>query len=402
MSLREKLGPASTEIQEWQPLPPEWQPEFSLEGPGGRARQLWEEIFTERKERLAPHFQLLFTGIGRAVALRGGEDIPQIREYPDGSIVPGYVDLERRFGSVPKALFLVASPARAGEIIALRALAREYKEQGVRAVIPVLTALHHERQDHRFHDDQGEVIHEATTLKDVVEILASGGYIDGALLVQPHSMRPTELGLRNGLPILPIDPFNFSYKQTSFERIPQSERFVMGPDKGRKDVARRAASLLQCPQASAEKRRARTKDGYPIIHIPEKVLEYIKENGCTVLAVDDEVRQGGTLFELAEALTDYADGLIVWVTKLIAAGRAVERLQHSLIKNIVTTDAVCPVTDVGPIKDKLRVISLEGEIRALVAYLQRNLVDPSNRNWLVSPKETGSQLQLDLRVEKYE
>lgn len=387
-------------VPDWEPVVPDWEPEISSESPGGRARRLWEDVFEETK-KIAGESISLFTGIGGAVAA-GRESRDLIRRFPDGAVIPRYLDLKREFGCIPLILFLVASLRDAADVIALRGLAREYKEQGVGQIIAVLTALYHERQDHKFYDKMGKLIQEVTSLEDTVEILAERRYIDGVLLIQPHSKRPIDLGLRNGIPILPIDPFNLLFHEAGFNQIAEQKRFVMGPDKGRRDTARRTAFLLKCPQASAEKTRARLRDGYPEISIPKPTLDYIKANKCVVYAVDDEIRQGGTLYELAEALQGIASELRVCVTKLFAAGRAVQRLQHSFITEIISTNAVAPINDLAPIKDKLRIIRLEPQIEKLIEYLQKKLTDRNNPKWLGSLEETGTYLELDLRVERYD
>ena len=164
----------------------------------------------------------------------------------------------------------------------------------------------------------------------------------------------------------------------------------------------RMAAWLQAPFASAVKKRARLENGYPTLYIPPEVLEYIRDRECTVAVYDDEIREGGTVFELAEELNGYAQGLRVCAFKAILAGEAVNRLNHHLIKEVVITDAVQPLVDVGLIQDKLRVIPLGQEITRLIGYLQRNLVKSKDPNWLRDSSQTGTLLELDLRVERYE
>ena len=235
---------------------------MSMESPGGRARRLWEARFAEF---VGASSEIVFTGLGGAVA--GDEGV---RRFKDGALIPSYIDFEQ---DVPQVIFLVASALNSRHVVSLRGLSRTYKEKGVGAVIAVLTALDHERQDHRFPDEDGNPIPEVTLLKDSVEILADRSYIDGGLIVQPHSWRPVELGLRNDFPLLSIDAFDLLMENSGLKEIPNP--FVMGPDKGRRDEARRLAEWLQCPVASADKTRARLKEGYPTLYIDKAILDYI-------------------------------------------------------------------------------------------------------------------------------
>ena len=75
--------------------------------------------------------------------------------------------------------------------------------------------------------------------------------IDGGLIVQPHSLRSVEFGFRYGFPLLPIDPFKLMMRKIQVNR--DEVGVVMGPDKGRKDEGRMAASWLGWYMASAEK-----------------------------------------------------------------------------------------------------------------------------------------------------
>lgn len=367
--------------------------EFSL---GAQAKRLWEATFQESAE-YAQDAAFLHTGIGGAP---GGNSTIELRQFGDGSLVAPYIDLEKSLGRVPKILYLPASPLHADHVINLTGLARTYKEQGVKKVIVLLTALAHEREDHQFTGTDGLPILQVTTLKDVIKTLAQ--YVDGGLLIQPHSLRPVELGIRYGLPLLPIDPFKFMMHGINLD--PKISGFVLGPDKGRKDDGRMAASWLGWPMASATKTRDREGDGTPKLHIFPQVLSYIKEHNCIVYIYDDEVREGGTIGGLARALDGYASGMIVSAVKTIFAGNgrmtAIDHLRHPLIQRVVVTDAVRPLTDVTPIRDKLEIIPLEPELRKLVGYLQKNLINPGDPEWLRDSKETGTILRLDLSIEQ--
>lgn len=391
----EKESPVPDEF-----APPNYEPIISLEGSfGGQARRLWEEKF-HRKEALLADAELVYTGIGAAP--QGNSEVPT-KQYGDGSFIPVVVDLKAKYGRIPKTLFLVASTVFADHLFGLHGLARTYKEMGVVNIVTFLTALPHERQDHVF-TQNGLTMPHVTTLKDSIEILTDRGYVDAGFITHPHSLRSTELALREGFPLLPLDGFKFLTKHADLEGIPNV--FVMGPDKGRKDEARMLASVLRAPMGSAVKARNRTGNGMPTIEIPSPVLSYIKDHQCNVIMMDDEVREAGTTFKIAEALHGNANSLTVCAVKGIFANvtdsplTAMDHLVHPLITRIVVTDAVHPLNDVSAIADKLQVLRLDEDIHHLIQFLQQYPVEPDNHEWLRDSEKTGTLWRLDLSVEQ--
>ncbi|MBI5620100.1 hypothetical protein HY950_04015 [Candidatus Gottesmanbacteria bacterium] len=377
--------------------PVDYEPILSqTESFGARARDLWFKKLAEAAE-YAHDAAFVYTGIGGAP---GGNKNIEVTGFGDRSIVAPCLDLEATLGRIPKILLLPASPLTADHILNLSGLARTYKEQGVKKVVVLLTSLAHERQDHVFPGADGKPRLQVTTLKDVMEQLSL--HCDAGILVQPHSLRSIELGLRYEFPLLPIDPFKFMMHHINVKNYQNG--FSLGPDKGRKDEGRMAAAWLGWPMGSAMKTRDREHGGKPKITIPPEVLTYIQAHNCTVFVYDDEVREGGTIGALAAALDGYAKEMIVAAVKPIFASNgeksAVEHLAHPLISRVIITDAIRPLTDVAPIAHKLEVIPLEPDIRAIAEYLQGHLVEPNNSDWLRNSQETGTLLRLDLSIER--
>ncbi len=397
MGARREILYPDTKVAPFSPI--DYEPVLSQsESFGAQARALWFEKFAEANEYINDS-AFIYTGIGNAP---GKNNNVEQTLFGDSSLIASYADLEATLGHVPKILFLLASPLTADQALNLSGLARTYKEQGVKNIIVLLTALAHERQDHIFTGADGNARLQVTTLKDVMELLSF--HCDGGLLIQPHSLRSIELGLRNQFPLLPIDPFKFMMHNAHLEEIWNG--FVLGPDKGRNDEGRMVASWLRWPMGSATKIRDREHGGKPKIIIPEEVLTYIKENHCTVLVYDDEVRDGGTIGAIAVALEEHAQEMIVAAVKPIFSRAynedisAVDHLAHHLISRVMITDAIQPLTDVTPIAHKLEIFPLEPELLMIVRYLRNHLIEPDNPNWLRDSTQTGTLLRLDLSVEQ--
>ncbi len=382
-------------------IPLDYEPIISLnESFGGLARRRWEEKFVG-KEKNFQDAEIVYTGIGGAPIENGR--VP-LKEYGDGSQIPVVVDLQKKFGRIPKTLFLPASPIFADHIIGLRGLARTYKEMGVETIIAFMTGLAHERQDRAFIAHNGQDMMQVTTLKDVIGILAGGEYIDGGIISQPHSLRSVDFALRLGFPLLPLDVHRLLRDKAELRRIKKG--FIMGPDKGRKDDARILASDLNLPMGSATKTRDRLGNGAPKLEIDQEILNFIKKNRCNVIMFDDEIREAGTSFGMAAALDGYAKSITICAVKAFFANvtgssqTAIDYLKHPLITKIVVTDAVHPLNNVSPIEDKLEVVYLDPEIKNIVHFLQHNPVSPDDSEWLRDSSQTGTLLRLDLSVEQ--
>ncbi len=412
------------EQQEWQPALFEYTPEISLtESWGCKARELWGEKLGWLAELAHSHSALFFTDIGMGTA---GIELPgaSVIVHKDGSTLPNLDKImeKNQVDLIPKLAFIVASTLNGEHINAVAGLAREMKENGAKGVIAVLTSLAHERQDHKFIEKGfGQVINQVTSLKDTVETLAR--HCDGALVMQPHSMRGIEFGIRHYFPMLPIDCLEFVVKKSGYDQI--GNIIELGPDKGRQDEARRIANILDCPLLTLTKERDSLHGGKPKIIWPEGSRERIRDDGFTVLITDDEIRDAGTTEAIVDDLEGYTNDVRIITIKAImsdeikprmvirdgrlvqvkprdkwAASSAVAKLNKSWIKEILITDAVQPIADLAPIADKIRIISLESEIEALVGYLRQNWI-PLSQSWLRDPNQTGTLLSLDLAVEKH-
>lgn len=404
------------ERQEWQPALIEYAPKISLtESQGGFARRLWGEKFRECGELIRTDSELLFTGIGGGVALeRGGISLPL--KHGDGSQVPFYVNLEEKFGRVPRVLFMTASMMFSDHLVGLLSVAQECKDQGVEVVIPVLTACAHERQDHKWKDAVGKRILQPITVDTIVKMLLAtpadqgGPLCDGALLVGSHSMRPMITAAKFDFPLLPIDPYNFMVEGADLRS--RQNLVILSPDKGRKNDGMRLAHELNIPYGACEKVRARVTSGDATVELKDpKLLEYIREMGATVVYFDDEIREATTMAGGRVAVAGAARNLVIVAFKGIFGGlrgredvTAADLLAKSLPtpfehEEIIISDAVQPVRSVEPIRNKLTVLPLGGEIRRLIEYLQQNPT-PLDEGWLREP--AAGLLELNLVKEEYE
>lgn len=395
---------------QWSPEVPVYENTVSKESPSWRACQLWKEKLGEYAELARDDFAVVYTGIGGAVAGRVGHN--GVKDFGDGSVVYPKPELPKnKDGKVPGVVFLVASAVRSEELTNLITLADEYKEEGVQIVIFVLTGFPHERQDHEFKSgDQG--INQLTTLKGVVDILAGVqkiGLVDGVVAVGNHSQRAGELASRRDLPLLLIDTFEFMVQSAELDEIERP--IVLGPDKGRYDIAARLAARLQCPVANVEKVRDRLNAGDPNVTLSPKVLDFIKVMNRTVVVLDDECREAGTAAAIRELVNGYAERLVMVFLKAFLAPcsnhteTAITRLGKTLNPDFVSeriffANAVDPILDPCPISGKTTWLDMGPELEKMIGYLAKNLDKPAG------PNEDGiypeSLFSVDLHRETYD
>ena len=401
----------------WQPTIPDHNPEISqTESQGAIARRLWRDRFADQAELIANHSEILFTGIGGGAAFGGEKVIPT--EHGDSSQVPFYVNLEEKFGRVPQALFLPVSMMFADHLIGLLSLAQECRNQGVKIIMPVLTAFAHERQDHYWRDSDGSRIQQPITLDTVVKILLStpadggGPLIDGAAAIGNHSNRAMIVAAKYGFPLLPEDPYNFMVEKSDLRNWRSYWEYLVGlsPDKGRKNEGIRLAHELGIPYGGCEKSRARTTNGDATVVLKDpKLLEYIRATRATVVYFDDEIREATTMAGGRLAVAGAARNLVIVAFKGIFGGlrgrqeTAAELLAKPLevpfeSERIIVSDAVSPVRSIKPIEAKLITVPLAGELVNMIQYIQKNPI-PLNENWLREPE--AGLLELNLVKETY-
>lgn len=125
---------------------------------------------------------------------------------------------------------------------------------------------------------------------------------------------------------------------------------VVSPDVGGVTRARGLASRLTAPLAIVDKRR-------PKANVAE-VMNVIGDiNGKNCIMIDDMVDTGGSIANAAKALIDRgAKEVYVACTHPVLSGPAFERINDSVIKELIVTDTI-PLPD-DKCSDKIKVLSV--------------------------------------------
>jgi ribose-phosphate pyrophosphokinase len=120
---------------------------------------------------------------------------------------------------------------------------------------------------------------------------------------------------------------------------------VVSPDMGFAKRARNFAEQLGAPLAIVEKRRVQHVSGNGVDSRVEALTVIGDVKGRRCILVDDEINTGSSMIEAADLLiAQGATSIIAACVHPVLAGNAAERLRHSPIETLVTTDtlAVAP------------------------------------------------------------
>jgi ribose-phosphate pyrophosphokinase len=128
---------------------------------------------------------------------------------------------------------------------------------------------------------------------------------------------------------------------------------VVSPDVGGVVRARAFAKLLESDLAIIDKRRPRANVA--------EIMNIIGDvEGRTCVIVDDIVDTAGTLVKAAQALkAQGAQRVVSYCTHAVLSGKAIERLSHSQLDELVVTDTI-PLSPAAQQCGKIRVVSIAG------------------------------------------
>lgn len=185
---------------------------------------------------------------------------------------------------------------------------------------------------------------EPITAKLVADLITTAG-ADRVLTMDLHA--PQIQGFFN----IPVDnlyamPIITNY----FMNKNLDEVVVVSPDVGGVTRARNLASKLNVPLAIVDKRR-------PKANVAE-VMNIIGDiNGKNCIIIDDMVDTGGSIANAAKALVDMgAKEVYVACTHPVLSGPAFERINDSVIKELIVTDTIPLPNDKH--SDKIKVLSV--------------------------------------------
>ena len=228
----------------------------------------------------------------------------------------------------------------AGNIMELLILIDACKRASARRVTAVVPYFGYARQDRK---DQPRV---AITAKLVSNLITVAG-ADRMLTMDLHSSQI------QGFFDIPFDHlFAAPVLMEEFRRRNIKDLTVVAPDIGSVKMARAYAKRLGADLALIDKRRPKD-DSVEILNVIGDV------DGRNVVMFDDMVTTANTLIEGSIALRRQgARDIYACATHAVLCGQAKDKLQRSVIKELVVTDTV--QHDPATLPDKVRVLSVAG------------------------------------------
>jgi ribose-phosphate pyrophosphokinase len=126
---------------------------------------------------------------------------------------------------------------------------------------------------------------------------------------------------------------------------------VVSPDLGNTKRARNFAQILDAPLAIIEKRRVGNHDQSEILNLIGSVA------GANVVIVDDEIDTAGSITQAAAVCVESgAESVYATCVHAVLSGPAIQRLQASPIREIITTNSINIPMEKRI--DKLRMLSI--------------------------------------------
>jgi ribose-phosphate pyrophosphokinase len=139
---------------------------------------------------------------------------------------------------------------------------------------------------------------------------------------------------------------------------------VVSPDVGGVVRARALAKRIEADLAIIDKRRPRANVA-EVMHIIGEV------DGRTCVIMDDMVDTANTLCQAATALREHgAVKVMAYCTHAVLSGRAVERINASVLDEVVVTDTI-PLADQAAVSPKIRQLSCAALLAETISRISR-------------------------------
>lgn len=220
-------------------------------------------------------------------------------------------------------------------------IADALKERGVESITAVVPYLAYARQNRKFEEE--DIVSIGTALK-----LVSEAGVSTLITVEPH--KSEALSFFKGKTII-VDASEAFYREISKQ---VKKPFILSPDNGGIERAKKIASMLGCKYGFIEKERD-LKTG--MIKAGGSVREDLA--GKDIVIVDDIISSGGTIENASRlAASKGARSIIAVAVHLVMVGDAYERMANAGVSEVYGTNTI-PY-------EKAKLIDLSGYIAGTI------------------------------------
>ena len=252
-----------------------------------------------------------------------------------------------------KDVFLVQSTSHPvnQSIMELLIMIDAFKRASAGRITAVIPYYAYGRSDKK---DQPRVPITARLIADMITVAGA----DRVLTMDLHQ------GQIQGFFNIPVDELTAVHLLSGHFRQKHIENLVVVTDLGFAKRARTFAELLDAPLAIVEKRRIGNQDRAEVLNVIGDV------KGKRAIIVDDEIDTAGTLIQIVNALQrEGVTEMYACATHAVLSDPAVERINSSLLREVVITDSIpIPAEKRG---GKIRVVSLAPLIAEAIVRIHR-------------------------------
>jgi ribose-phosphate pyrophosphokinase len=272
-----------------------------------------------------------------------------IKRFSDGEI---NVDIGENVRGADVFIVQPTCPPVNDHLIELLILMDALKRSSAKRVTAVIPYYGYARQDRK-------VLPRAPiTAKLVADLLTAAG-VSRVLTVDLHA------GQIQGFFNIPVDHLYAAPVMLDYIKANWGNDIVfVSPDAGGVERARAFAKRLNATLAIIDKRRGGPNES--------KVMNIIGDvDGKTAVILDDMVDTGGTMVQGAEALAESgAKRVVACATHPVLSGPAIERLENSVIEQLVVTNTI-PLGSKASCR-KIRVLSVAGLLGEAIKRIHFN------------------------------
>ena len=260
-----------------------------------------------------------------------------IRKFSDGEI---YIEINENIrGNSIFVIQSVSSPAN-DNLMELLLCIDALKRSSAKNITAVIPYFGYARQDRK-------VVPRTSISAKLVSNLITNAGADRVVTVDLHA------GQIQGFFDIPVDNLFATpiFARYIKNRIKLKNMICVAPDVGGVERTRALSRRLNSSIAIIDKRRP----------VPGKsevmnIVGNVKNKNCVI--VDDIIDSGGTIVNAAKALKEKgAKDVYVYITHAVLSGEAINKIEKSQIKKLITTDTIDNSKKIGKSK-KIEIISL--------------------------------------------
>jgi ribose-phosphate pyrophosphokinase len=243
-----------------------------------------------------------------------------IKKFSDGEI---YIEINENIrGNSIFILQSISSPAN-DNLMELLLCIDALKRSSAKNITAVIPYFGYARQDRK-------VVPRTSISAKLVSNLITKAGADRVVTVDLHA------GQIQGFFDIPVDNLFTTpiFARHVKKNIKSKKIICVAPDVGGTERARALGKILNVGLAIVDKRRPKPGQSQVM-----NVIGNVK--GMTCIIVDDIIDSGGTIINAAKALKDRgAKEVYVYITHGVLSGDAVQKINKSVIKNLVITDTI--------------------------------------------------------------